>query len=1243
MILKRVIGLEKLATLIPVLAKENSQNAWKELVQITGNDLHRYICYFIHDTEHASDILQEVYILFLRDIKIFVKVSSQENEEIAAKKIYAWLYKTARNKSFDLIKKKKNGLTAKTLLTQQATTREHTMPVNNLEKKETNEIIKYELSFLNEKQQNLLTLKFFHEKSNLEIAREINCEVISVPKLIDRALAQLKKRLEKVGITLSLTLISESLVNKAMCADIPTNLLPEVFQLYQTAPKGGVLINSITLKGILMKSLYIIVGATIISTLLYLNTPTQEQNKTEIAQKTSHSKEIVKIQNIESVKSTEITKEMVSADINTNGNIDTTKTMVKIYQIENPVITFKINSISQLKEDYKKSPYFQFANSPATGGDFDRIDFSKIFDLYNEGILNLKLTSSDLKIFFNSLNNAKSFEYQADLETSFTLKIEYFSEEDAKKNLNIINKWLPKRIEESKKKFEAELKQYNPLNNDSIKSAITGDHEIYYKTKTDISGNSIYIYNGAKEESLAPLNISSHSNISLDVKLNDKFMKNNSIKSLVEALNIDTSMQINVNYDLNSAGLSENIRYQINNEEKQYFDLVQPTETMNEFLRTTSKSNIIVTHIKPNYLFNSLKMIASLGIENLDQKLMVLNLICFQKFQKNIETLIKENLSGEIALLMNTNGTYILVGLTKENNVSKILDDISKDGSLPFQKEIIKNQYLKITIDPFIDANISSSSKFDKFDEKEHLFYSMIQTKSAFKDLVEERVALAQKYSELDISVKECLPLLVNEQIYSLFENPTVYLKSKNINNELNINSPIPYFFCFIFGKALEWKGYTVTSSDAKTLLPNSVDVGNSDKGLATIEIHANDKTLFSRETQENSTTKELLYFDEKGQVEYSYTKKDKNEILVEKYNKNKKVMKKYFLLDGKKNNEFTSFDNNGNLTSRGSYQSGNKTGTWTFYSNNELLGEIEYLNGFPTYSFEIFHANRNLHKKVELDKSGNGSAMVYFKNGEVHMEGIYKNYKRINCWKVYSPGQKLLLEVFHDFFGQKQKIISYYENQAKHFEIPYKNNFINGKVLEYYPNGKIKGEYEFAKGVPKPKWTYYEPEGKVSGEWLDDNSYTGILKEDSKDGTPQIEYTFTLNEENDQPTKINNFIIEIEQKLNINYSRVSEEITSSVNGPSINSLVKLTPHLSLRGYPIQEFFAYYGMISDKKTIMESINYQINSWNYELGQFVENSPSDSYFIMSSNIIYKIQVSNNKVLAEEFLEFDNELF
>lgn len=372
MVLKKVNSLDSLSKIIPALAKENSQEAWNSFVKITGNDLHRYICFLLHDTEHASDILQEVYILFLRDKKIFIKISHQESEENFSKKVYAWLYKTARNKSFDLIKKKKIGNKVNSIILKQVPPKEPSMPTYFLEEKETNELIKYELSMLSEKQQNLLTLKYFHDKSNLEIAPEINCEVISVPKLIDRALVQLKKRLEKAGISLSIIIIGHSLSNKAMCIDIPANILPEVFQLYNTAQVSGMLTKTSTIKGILMKTLYLISGAIAICTLLlYSQLPTQENPSEEITKKSTQTKQVTKNPTKEATKSQEITNETKPLDLAIAENAEISKKTVKTYQIENPVISFRINSISQLKEDYKKSPYFQFANSPATGKDFD--------------------------------------------------------------------------------------------------------------------------------------------------------------------------------------------------------------------------------------------------------------------------------------------------------------------------------------------------------------------------------------------------------------------------------------------------------------------------------------------------------------------------------------------------------------------------------------------------------------------------------------------------------------------------------------------------------------------------------------------------------------------------------------------------------------------------------------------------------------------------------------------------------
>lgn len=313
--------LEKLTTLIPELSTQSSQKAWSSFVRLTGDDLHKYICYYLNDQEFASDILQEVYLAFLKDSEGFCKICEKEPDEIVNKKVYAWLYKTARHKALNYLKKKKITAVAHSQLNSKAQQMNTVIQSNSLEVKETNDLVKFELSQLNERQQNLLTLKFYLEKSNAEIAHEINCEVISVPKLIERALIQLKNRLEKSGIHLSISLIGELLTLKDMCHNLPPHILPITAQIYQAALTSGTLTKTILYKGILMKTLYTIVGVTLIGTLFFYNTPkTSEKPKLAQEKTTNNSPQNISALSPEAEKIIEKALENLSKSQNEDGS-----------------------------------------------------------------------------------------------------------------------------------------------------------------------------------------------------------------------------------------------------------------------------------------------------------------------------------------------------------------------------------------------------------------------------------------------------------------------------------------------------------------------------------------------------------------------------------------------------------------------------------------------------------------------------------------------------------------------------------------------------------------------------------------------------------------------------------------------------------------------------------------------------------------------------------------------------------
>ena len=334
-------------------------------------------------------------------------------------------------------------------------------------------------------------------------------------------------------------------------------------------------------------------------------------------------------------------------------------------------------------------------------------------------------------------------------------------------------------------------------------------------------------------------------------------------------------------------------------------------------------------------------------------------------------------------------------------------------------------------------------------------------------------------------------------------------------------------------------------------------------------------------------------------------------------------------------------YDKNGVLFKSGFYIKGLKTGTWDFFSSDEKIGEIVYANGKPK-SFEKKYLGGALETKVEIDEFGKGNGKVFFKNGQIQLEGEYINFKKVNSWKCYNSKGVQKTEVQYNIFGEKQKTITYYENHAKHFEVPFKNNFIDGKVQEFYPDGRIKGEFQVTKGVPTPHWVLFGNDSKISGEWLPDNSYIGIFNE-NENSTLRVKYSLLFNNSSGKDTILNHSVLKIEANLNLMYSRTGEDKISTINGPSVVSTINLVRNENLRGDSTTSIVISYGMFSSKDEIKESVLFQECSWNMQVNEFIEDSTKDCFFLMNDHIIYKLYIENETVKSTEYLEYSNELY
>lgn len=173
--------------------KNGNDQAYKKVV----DEFQKYVlntCYrFVHVTETAEDLTQEVFIEVYRSIKNFRGES----------KLSTWIYRIAVTKSLDYLKaqkRKKRFAYLKSILgndemKEQLPTDEETNPDTILENKNRIEVFMNALSTLPESQKVAFTLSKYDEFSYKEIAEILGTTIPSVESLIHRAKKNLKKKL----------------------------------------------------------------------------------------------------------------------------------------------------------------------------------------------------------------------------------------------------------------------------------------------------------------------------------------------------------------------------------------------------------------------------------------------------------------------------------------------------------------------------------------------------------------------------------------------------------------------------------------------------------------------------------------------------------------------------------------------------------------------------------------------------------------------------------------------------------------------------------------------------------------------------------------------------------------------------------------------------------------------------------------------------------------------------------------
>ena len=221
---------------------------------------------------------------------------------------------------------------------------------------------------------------------------------------------------------------------------------------------------------------------------------------------------------------------------------------------------------------------------------------------------------------------------------------------------------------------------------------------------------------------------------------------------------------------------------------------------------------------------------------------------------------------------------------------------------------------------------------------------------------------------------------------------------------------------------------------------------------------------------------------------------------------------------NGKKQGEYTLYDDDGNIREQGSYDDGLRDGKWKYLHENGILElELEFKKGLlVNREITKFHKNGQIKAEYIISKNKgnkiNGRFKYWFENGNPQAEGYcsetniivlvlpfghiptyiekkwdsngnikeeysYKNNKRIRIINWFENGKKSL-EVFGD------ELFLYYEDED--------SKKISEK--EWWENGRLKKEikYKNYKKVEEKEW---RENGKEKIIYKDKNKFLDSIK----------------------------------------------------------------------------------------------------------------------------------------------------
>lgn len=159
-------------------------DAFDAIVRRFQNRVYRLACVWLHDTQHADDATQEVFLRAFRGLRRFGFRAAP----------FTWLYRTTRYVCNEFNRRRPMD----PLDTEPPDTAD--TPHLNASERDTVKQVRAIVSMLPERQQEVVMLRVFEELSVAETARVMRCREGTVKALLHKAKLRLKLDAEKAGL-----------------------------------------------------------------------------------------------------------------------------------------------------------------------------------------------------------------------------------------------------------------------------------------------------------------------------------------------------------------------------------------------------------------------------------------------------------------------------------------------------------------------------------------------------------------------------------------------------------------------------------------------------------------------------------------------------------------------------------------------------------------------------------------------------------------------------------------------------------------------------------------------------------------------------------------------------------------------------------------------------------------------------------------------------------------------------------